>query len=829
MRKIKNKLLPTLMILSILSFSAIAFVPSAIAAPATFTVNVNTDEGDANPGDGICETVNVGECTLRASIEEANANEGADTIEFNIPTSGVITFTPATPFPFISDEVSINGYTQSGASANTAVSPNPINSVIMLEIDGTNAASSEAGGFVFVPGSDGSSVRGFSVYNFGHLTGNTPDGTNVGMYASNITVAGNFIGLHADGITIATGSNDVGISFGSPFGAITGGTIGGSLPADRNIMYQFSQSNLGGTITGSSDGAVIYGNYIGIARDGVTDFTPGAVDVEGLQGPYSFGMNITTNNNQGGVRVGGASTGQANLVSGTTANVIISSPNNVVQGNLIGTDYTGAVNSGITNGMGMTITAGSDSLVGGVNPGEGNTIAGVAGSGISISQFHLENIDGNGNSYDVIPSNIAILGNSIYDISVFDFAAFGDMNQAIDQNTFIDSSDPADFRPDSVIGQGPTANDVGDSDNGANGLLNTPVLHSAQQVGQNLNVSFDLDVADSPTDQYRVEFFANDRATIFGYGPGQTYLGSTNTSSGDDKTATITLGAFDVVGKSLSATVTVIDSAFPGNQGFGATSEFAQNISVGSSADFDSDGVSDIVENAAPNNGDGNGDGIQDYLQSIVTSYTIPNSTVYATFVTNGCSENGTVSSLSESNFVATDGNYEYPFGLTDFSLNCSRGATVDVTKFVHVPDSADGLTVRKYRPETAEHFLAVPDSTVTNQTVGGEPVLVLNYQLTDGGALDDDGIANGVIVDPVGIARVAVASQQITTPTGGNTGSTAGANGNGNGQGTKSANGTLSRTGANSSYLANIAFAILLSGFAISVFSKFKLNKENF
>jgi len=828
MRKIKNKLLPTLMILSILSFSAIAFVPSAIAAPATFTVNVNTDEGDANPGDGICETVNVGECTLRASIEEANANEGADTIEFNIPTSGVITFTPATPFPFISDEVSINGYTQSGASANTAVSPNPINSVIMLELDGANAASSEAGGFGFIPGSEGSSLRGLSIYNFAHLDGSgEPDGFNIGVLASEITIAGNFIGLHSDGATIATGRNDVAIGLVPAQGAITDNVIGGSLPADRNIMYQFSQSNLGGAIIGSGVGTVIYGNYIGIARDGVTDFTPGAVDVEGLQGPYSFGINLV--NNAGGVQVGGPNTGQTNVISGATANVIISSPNNVVQGNLIGTDYTGAVNSGITNGMGMTITAGADSLIGGINPGEGNIIAGVAGSGISISQFHLENIDGNGNSYDVIPNNIAVLGNSIYNISVFDFAAFGNMNQAIDQNTFIDSTVPSDFRPDSVIGQGPTLNDVGDGDSGANGLLNTPVLHSAQQVGQNLNVSFDLDVADSPTDQYRVEFFANDRATIFGYGPGQTYLGSTNTSSGDDKTATITLGAFDVVGKSLSATVTVIDAAFPGNQGFGATSDFAQNISVGSSADFDSDGVSDIVENAAPNNGDGNGDGILDSLQSIVTSYKIPDSAVYATFVTNGCSENGTVSSLSESNFVATDGNYEYPFGLTDFSLNCSRGATVDVTKFVHVPDSADGLTVRKYRPETAEHFLAVPDSTVTNQTVGGEPVLVLNYQLTDGGALDDDGIANGVIVDPVGIARVAVASQQITTPTGGNTGSTAGANGNGNGQGTKSANGTLSRTGANSSYLANIAFAILLSGFAISVFSKFKLNKENF
>ena len=805
------------MILSIMSFSAIAFVPSAIAAPATFTVNVNTDEGDANPGDGICETANTGECTLRASIEEANANEGADTIEFNIPTSGVITFTPATPFPFISDEVSINGYTQSGASANTAVSPNPINSVIMLELDGTNAGAANSGGITFIPGSEGSSLRGLSIYNFVHIdsVSGDPDGANIGVLASNITVAGNFIGLHSDGTTIATGSNDTAVVLEDAFGLITNDVIGGSLPADRNIMFQFSQSNLGATIVGSGVGTLIYGNYIGIARDGVTDLTPGAVDIEGLQGPYSLGVNLI--NGGGGVRVGGPSTGQANLISGNTSNVILSSPNNVVQGNLIGTDYSGAVNPGITNGMGMTITAGTDSLVGGVNPGEGNVIAGVAGSGISISQFHLENLGGTGNTYDIYPNNIAILGNSIYDISVFDFAAFGDMNQAIDQNTFIDSSDPADFRPDSVIGQGPTLNDVGDGDDGANGLLNTPVLHSAQQVGQNLNVSFDLDVADSPTDQYRVEFFANDRATIFGYGPGQTYLGSTNASSGDGKTATITLGAFDVVGKSLSATVTVIDAAFPGNQGFGATSEFAQNISVGSSADFDSDGVSDAVENAAPNNGDGNGDGTQDYLQSIVTSYTIPNSSVYATFVTNGCSENGTVSSLSESNFVATDGNYEYPFGLKDFSLNCSRGATVDVTKIVHVPDSADGLSVRKYRPETAEHFLAVPDSTVTNQTVGGEPVLVLNYQLTDGGALDDDGIANGVIVDPVGIARVAVASQQITTPTNGNTGSTAG----NSPQRSTSAKGVLSLTGTNSVDNLIIAFELMIFGFSVFLVSK--------
>lgn len=121
----------------------------------------------------------------------------------------------------------------------------------------------------------------------------------------------------------------------------------------------------------------------------------------------------------------------------------------------------------------------------------------------------------------------------------------------------------------------------------------------------------------SPTDQYRVEFFANDRSTIFGAGPGQTYLGSSTVSNGDNKTITLTLGAVEVVGKSLSATVTPIDSGE--TFGFGGTSEFAFNISVGSSADFDSDGVSDIEENGAPNNGDGNDDGIPDYLQSTVS------------------------------------------------------------------------------------------------------------------------------------------------------------------------------------------------------------------
>ena len=53
MHSIRTKFLPGLMVLTILSFSAVAFVPAAIAAPATYTVNVASDESDELVGDGI--------------------------------------------------------------------------------------------------------------------------------------------------------------------------------------------------------------------------------------------------------------------------------------------------------------------------------------------------------------------------------------------------------------------------------------------------------------------------------------------------------------------------------------------------------------------------------------------------------------------------------------------------------------------------------------------------------------------------------------------------------------------------------------------------------
>jgi CSLREA domain-containing protein len=81
---------------------------------AVLVVDSNHDDGDDNPGDGICHTsLIVGRCTLRAAIEEANATEGSHTIEFNLADHD-LSIRPLTTLPVITGELTIDGETQPG-------------------------------------------------------------------------------------------------------------------------------------------------------------------------------------------------------------------------------------------------------------------------------------------------------------------------------------------------------------------------------------------------------------------------------------------------------------------------------------------------------------------------------------------------------------------------------------------------------------------------------------------------------------------------------------------------------------------------------------------
>ncbi len=681
------------------------------AAPATFTVTNTNDSGAGS---------------LRAALTSSNANNNlndVDTINFNIPGSGVHTISLLSALPEIEEMVDINGYSQPGASANTKSAPEPMDSVIKIQIDGGGNMANVLAFSNVEFNSQNSTVRGLSIYGG---TAETIRDSGFGYGGNNfINVYGNYINVDATGLSMPNKNSTTRDKSGVKITSLS--KVGGASPAQRNIISSTAYFNYASVIVSFMTGT-IEGNYIGIGRDGHTDL--------GAKEGVELGV--------WGTIVGGDSIAQKNVISGNDiANILIRGHSNAVRGNYIGTTYEGKVDPDISNGVGVAIAHySSDNVIGGTEAGEGNLIAGVAGAGISTV---LESLP-----YEAAaPSWNAFLGNSIHSISTFNFPGFGTSNLGIDLNG-----------PGASQNQGPTANDVGDTDDGPNGLINFPVLKSAQQVGNQLTITYDLDALDSPTDEYRIEFFASDERSIFGYGPGETYLGTAGlVSPGTNKTVTLTVNG-DYTRKALSATTTAFGyNPNPPSEGdgalseYGATSEFARNIMIGSETDFDSDGVSNTIEAAAPNGGDANNDGIADSQQPTVTSYILADSdNVYATLVTDGCSENGTVSSLNLASLNKKDNGYSYPYGLTDFTLNCSRGDTVNVKLYIHATEDPEQYIPRKYNAQS-QTFSDIPGSTLTKEVLGASTTIKLAYSLTDGGDLDDDRQANGTIVDPVGLA----------------------------------------------------------------------------
>ncbi len=280
--------------------SLLLFVSHAHAAPATFSVTNTNDSGAGS---------------LRQAITAANSNANAadmDVIEFNISGSEVHTIAVNSDLPLVTEKVTINGYSQPGSSENTAASPNPLNSVIKIEISGTNATLSQG---ILGIAAQGSIVKGLSIYDGAAPDSNFAKAT-LALASNDTILQGSFIGVRADGFT--TGEYDKNCA--SVFVAGTGVLVGGVNSADRNLLS--SECSIGQAAALAVMGtAEIYGNYIGLAKDGVTDLTPNAADANGLNAPFSMGVNVI---NTGGNTVGGPTSAKQNIISGNSANMIIS-------------------------------------------------------------------------------------------------------------------------------------------------------------------------------------------------------------------------------------------------------------------------------------------------------------------------------------------------------------------------------------------------------------------------------------------------------------------------------------------------------------------------
>ncbi len=171
------------------------------------------------------------------------------------------------------------------------------------------------------------------------------------------------------------------------------------------------------------------------------------------------------------------------------------------------------------------------------------------------------------------------------------------------------------------------------------------------------------------------------------------------------------------------------------------------------SASDDGDNISTADENAGPNNGDANNDGIFDSVEPNVASFPDPVSGHYAVLQSSCGSLFNTAVGAEPTATGQTDAAYTYPGGLVRFvAVGCVPGATATITQYFYGLSNPSQFTMRKW-DSTGNTYTTVPGASFSTVTIGGQTALKAVYHVTDGSALDQDGTADGNIVDPAGPA----------------------------------------------------------------------------
>ncbi|HBX50794.1 MAG: hypothetical protein A2275_05145 [Bacteroidetes bacterium RIFOXYA12_FULL_35_11] len=308
----------------------------------------------------VVNTNDSGTGSLREALTYANYYPGTGhSVVFNIPLSdfgyntvtGVWVIQPLSVMPYITKSgLLVDGTTQTSNQGNT----NLYGPEIML--DGNN--NSIDFGF-FVSNASNVLIKGFIVSNFLY-------GIQIfGPQTQNCIVSGNYLGTNAAGSD--TLGNFVGVEI---FGGAKFCTVGGTTSAERNLVS--GNEHIGIRVFDATDNIII-GNYVGIDRTG--SFAKGNYDGISIEG--------TAKRN----KIGGAASGEGNLVSGNVAYGIpvfgAGCDSNIIMGNIVGLDAGGVY--AIPNTYGLLFDDGARyNIVGGLGAGQRNIFSGNSGYGIFL-------------------------------------------------------------------------------------------------------------------------------------------------------------------------------------------------------------------------------------------------------------------------------------------------------------------------------------------------------------------------------------------------------------------------------------------------------------
>jgi parallel beta-helix repeat protein len=397
------------------------------------------------------------------------------------------------------------------------------------------------------------------------ISGNLGGGIHADAFGlAGFVVRGNRIGTNAAGTAVlANGLNGISLSGG------TGHLVGGPGSGEGNLV----SGNARGIDIDGAEGARIEGNLVGTDVTGTValgNSDGGILVADGLGyvvgGPGAAGNVVSANTGFGvfvfcqvqeplpvsarveGNRVGTDRAGTSALPNGGAGVVVSLCASDVsvvgnqvsgnagagfvggaigldITGNLIGTDAAGAAPLG-NDGAGIELS-GSGTVVGGIGPGEANTVAFNEGAGVLVTAGTAHSVRGN---------------------SIHSNGGLG-----------IDLADD---------GEGVTPNDPGDADQGPNLLQNFPVLTSAV-AGPPAQVAGTF--AGAPSATFTVDLYASVACDPSGFGEGQAYLGATAVTTDAAGAGSFSTSVAAGAGQFVTATAT--DSA-------GNTSEFSACIAL---------------------------------------------------------------------------------------------------------------------------------------------------------------------------------------------------------------------------------------------------------
>ena len=382
-----------------------------------------------------------------------------------------------------------------------------------------------------------------------------------GAGVSNNTVLGNYIGLNAAGSAAITNLSD-GIYL---TGGASGNTVGGASAGARNVISGNKQYGIFISDPGTSNNFVL-GNYIG------PDFTgTNAVGNGGFAGGFGIGiLNGASGNFIGAAGAGNLISGNLNFSYGIA---VISANGNTIQGNFVGTDFTGT--KALANGFaGIALEFGSSgNMIGGTSAGSANVISGNGSYGVYILSAGTTNnlVQGNVIGADLTGTNA--LGNGFANVVLLGGASgnfiggtgVGAGNViAFAGGPGVASGDSGttnnSIRGNSIFGNDFFGGYLGinfDPATGPNDLQNSPVITNAFGRGTSTIVSGTL--ISLPNKVFSIDVYRSFSADPGGNFEGQFYAGSVSvmTDGSGNANFSFTNNTANYSGQYFTATATI--------------------------------------------------------------------------------------------------------------------------------------------------------------------------------------------------------------------------------------------------------------------------------